>query len=159
MLKTWNKLWRLNFTCLWSGLNWFDTNRLALNIAKSHFFIFSRSGKVCPSLSTISTSKGPLSQPNVRYVRFLGISVDENLSFTNHIKRVQAKISRNFGIIRKLKHIFPGFILWTLYLSLIQPYLNYYNSIWMSTFQSLLHLVKVIHQKARQLVNKFNKGH
>lgn len=139
--------------------HWFDTNRLALNIAKSHFLIFSRTGKACPSLSTISTSKGPLSRPNVRYVRFLGILLDENLSFRNHIKMVQAKISRNLGIIRKLKHIFPGSILRTLYFSLIQPYLTYCNSIWMSTFQSLLHPIKVIHQKARQLVNEFNKGH
>ena len=72
---------------------------------------------------------------------------------------VQAKISSNLGIIRKLKHIFPGSILRTLYFSLIQPYLTYCISIWMSTFQSLLHPIKVIHQKTRQLVNEFSKGH
>ena len=109
--------------------HWFGTNRLALNIAKSHFLIFSRTDKVCPSLSTIFTPKGPLSRPNVRYERFLGILLDENLSFRNHIKIVQAKLSRNLGIIRKLKHIFPGSILRTLHFSLIQPYLTYCNSI------------------------------
>ena len=56
-------------------------------------------------------------------------------------------------------HIFPGSILWTLYFSLIQPYLTYCNSIWMCTFHSLLHPIKVIHQKAHQSVNEFNKGH
>ena len=128
--------------------HWFHTNRLALNIAKSNFLIFSRTGKVCPSLSIMSTSKGPLSRPNVRFLRFLRILLDENLSFRNRIKMVQAKISRNLGI-RKLKHIFPGSILWTLYFSLIHPYLTYCSSIWMSTFQRLLHPIKVILQKAR----------
>ena len=113
--------------------HWFDTNRLALNIAKSQFLIFSRTGKVCPSLSTLSTSKGTLSRPNVRYVRFLEIFLDKNLSFRNHNKMVQAKISRNLGVIRKLKCIFswiyssdPVFFTHSAILNLLQLDLDVY---------------------------------
>ena len=40
------------------------------------------------------------------FARYLGVLLDENLSFLKHIQAVELKLSRNLGIIRKLKHVF-----------------------------------------------------
>ena len=89
-------------------------------------------------MTELKTSKGSTSLPADRFIRFLGILLDENLSFKRHIESMRLKVSRGLGIIRKLKRVFPFSILRLLYFSLIYPYLCYCSSVWMSTFPSVL---------------------
>ena len=99
----------------------FEANCLALNVSKSQFLFFSRIGFQFPSLNIIPSSKAIISRSQNRFVRFLGVLVDENRSFKNHIKLLRLKMSRNLGMIRKLRFIFSGCILKLLYNSIIQP--------------------------------------
>jgi len=68
---------------------WFDTNPLALNLAKSSLFIFSRSGTCCPLVQTISTIHGDVTSPPDKHLRFLGSLFDKNVSFKHHCALVQ----------------------------------------------------------------------
>ena len=129
-------------------LNWFDINQLALNVKKSYLLIFSRTGVSCPTITELPTPRGSISRPPDRYVRFLGVLLDENLSFKLHVQVIRVKISRGLGIIRKLKRLFPFPILRLLYFSLIFPYICYCSSVWMSTFSSVLAPVHILHEKA-----------
>ena len=43
-----------------------------------------------------------------RFTKYLGINVDETLSFKDHVKSVSKILSRNLGSMRKLKHIPPS---------------------------------------------------
>ena len=61
----------------------------------------------------------------VSCITFLGITVDNKLSWIYHIDHTCKIISRNIGIINKLKFHFPTSSLLMLYSSLILPYLNY----------------------------------
>ena len=135
---------------------WFDANCLALNVAKSSFLIFSRISLACPELTNIQLSRGSLSRPKERYVRFLGILLDENLSFKHHIGLINMKISRSLGILRKLKHIFPGSVLKILFHCLVQSYVSYCPTIWMSTFSSFLKPLSKLYDKARRLIQETN---
>jgi len=89
----------------------FEANCLALNVSKSQFLFFSRIGFQFPSLNIIPSSKAIISRSQNRFVRFLGVLVDGNLSFRNRINLLRLKVSRNLGMIRKLRYIFPGCIL------------------------------------------------
>ena len=62
--------------------------------------------------------------------KFLGVTIDENLSWKNHIDGITKTISRNIGMINKLKFIIPERILHTLYCTLVLPYINYGILIW-----------------------------
>ena len=42
---------------------------------------------------------------------FLGITIQENLGWETHTNKVANKISRVIGIINKLKHFVPAYIL------------------------------------------------
>ena len=57
--------------------------------------------------------------------RYLGIYLDESLSWTNHVNYTATKISKTNGMLNRLKHILPQHILTTIYNSRINPYLYY----------------------------------
>ena len=93
-----------------------------------------------------------------QYVRFLGILVDENISFKRQIDFIKMKICRSLGILRKLRHTFPGSILKILFHCLIQSYVSYCPIVWMSTFPSLLKPLSKVYNKARNLIQETNRS-
>ena len=64
---------------------------------------------------------------------FLGIHMDETLTWKHHIGKVCSKISHSNYIIDKVKHILPKSSLHTLYLTIVQSHLNYGLHIWGSS--------------------------
>ena len=54
-----------------------------------------------------------------------GVLIDQNLSWKYHIDSIVTKISKNVGLIAKLRHSVPRPILLNIYNSLIHPYLTY----------------------------------
>ena len=61
---------------------------------------------------------------------FLGITLTETLCWDNHVNLVKINISKVIGILYRLKDVFPGETLKTLYTSLIASYLNYGLLLW-----------------------------
>ena len=61
---------------------WLDVNKLSLNIDKSNFIIFKSPRHFSPENSTIEIGNLPLKQ--TCYVKFLGVLLDENLSWKYH---------------------------------------------------------------------------
>ena len=74
----------------------------------------------------------------VKETVFLGVILDEHLSWKPHILSVSRKISKSIGIIYKSSFCLPKTSLRSLYCSLVYPYLTYYVSSWGSTYQSNL---------------------
>ena len=150
---------RLNLEYLFERvISWLDANFLTLNYSKSNFLIFLHVSQIYPKLSEIHQANGIIHRSKDRYVRFLGILVDENLSFKRHIDLIKMKICRSLGILRKLKHIFPGSILEILFHSLIRSYVSYCPIVWMSTFPSLLKPLSKVYNKARNLIKETNRS-
>ena len=53
-----------------------------------------------------------------------------NLNWKAHLKAISSKFSRVIGLLRKLKYIFPKYILCSIYNTLILPHLNYSLLAW-----------------------------
>ena len=106
---------------------WLLSNKLLLNVAKSKFMIFFKHPRTIPKLN-ISINGNQVEQ--VTNFNFLGITIDQNLTWKDHISKISIKIARVIGIMNKLKHIFPHQILRTLYNSLIHPHFIYGLYIW-----------------------------
>ena len=62
---------------------WLDVNKLALNIDKTNFIIFKSPQHSCPV--TVSIKIGSLPIRKTCYVTFLGVLLDENLSWKYHL--------------------------------------------------------------------------
>lgn len=125
--------------------SWFKLNKLSLNIKKSNFIIFSGKKVYPKNLSKIEIDS--IEMPQVSSTRFLGVNVDENLSWREHIDWVSKKINKSIGIIRKIGHLVTRNCLLTLYYSLIYPYLSYCSIVWASTFHTSLHRILVFQKR------------
>ena len=78
----------------------------------------------------------------VYFFNFLGIVINENLTWNNHISYISQKISPVVGIINRLKNQLPTRILKMIYNSLILSRLHYGNILWGGNPGSLLRLNK-----------------
>ncbi len=56
---------------------------------------------------------------------FLGLTINENLNWKSHINKIDNKISKNMGILNKLKYFFPLNAKVPIYNSLILSHLNF----------------------------------
>ena len=63
-------------------------------------------------------------------VKFLGVILDEHLTWHDHILMIKNKVSKVVGIINTLKWKLPTGILRNLYNSLMLPYLTYCTTAW-----------------------------
>jgi hypothetical protein len=96
----------------------------------------------------------------VKFTKFLGVLIDECLTWKNHIDCISKTISRNIGVMNKLKHSIPYRILHTLYCTLILPYLSYGILIWGNTCKSYLYkLVKLQKWAIRTVSNSHYRSH
>ena len=60
-------------------------------------------------------------------IKFLGVSIDENLTWKNHIEVVENKISKNIGVLYRASHLLDFKTLLKIYFSFIHIYISYAN--------------------------------
>ena len=106
---------------------WFEENRLTLNVKKTKFMVFHHTNKQFETPVLVIDN---VIIERVNSFSFLGLSLDENMSWKTHTNKIRAKISRSVGIINKLKNVLPLSIKVTLYNALILPHVNYNLIIW-----------------------------
>ena len=108
---------------------WLDTNRLSLNIEKTNFIIF-RSQRNHPLTDNINIKIGKQNVKRSQYVKFLGILLDENLSWKYHLSELAKKLARTCGMFFKIRHFLPVDVLICLYNSLFASFLQYGIVVW-----------------------------
>ena len=90
---------------------WLCINKLSLNLQKSKFMIFHNPSKVINSLPKISIHNVLIEC--VSHFDLLGISITQTLNWKYHIDKIIMKTSRCLGMLCKLKHFLPFYILKT----------------------------------------------
>ena len=64
----------------------------------------------------------------VSTVKFLGVTLDENLTFNDHVTKVTTNISKSVGIMRRLHCQLPVNVMIKLYYSLAYSYLTCFTT-------------------------------
>ena len=107
-ISNWATQWKMNFNP--------DTTKQVQEV------IFSRKLKktVHPPLLFNNASVTRISSQ-----KHLGIILDNQLKFDDHIKMVFRKISKTIGLLRKLHNLLPRAALITIYKAFIRPHLDY----------------------------------
>ena len=90
-------------------------------------------------------------------LKFLGVLLDENLCWKEHIKYIESKIAKNIGLLYKAKPHIDKHSLLSLYHSYIHSYINYGNIAWRSTTRTNLkkiysqqkHAIRIVYSKDR----------
>ena len=70
----------------------------------------------------------------VSQTKFLGVDIDNKLTWKKHIHYIAGNLSRGIGLVAKARKLLNSDALITLYYSFIYPYLCYCNHVWGSTY-------------------------
>ena len=103
-------------------------------------FYFSQRG--LSSLPILDLSINNIKIEQVNSFNFLGITIDSNLLWKEHVKKVRIKLSRSIGVIRRLQKTLACTTLKVLYNSLILPHLQYGLLLWGNHAKELTTLQK-----------------
>ena len=125
--------------------NWFKANKLALNESKTNYVIFHTRFTKPPDNFSIKLNDIELER--VKYTKFLGVLIQENLKWDTHINHVSNKVSRAVGILAILKHYLPKPVLFTIYHSLCISHISYALTAWGNSYASVIKRIDVLHKK------------
>ena len=140
--------------------NWFKANKLSVNASKTNFMTLGTSQMTNKIKEEFNIILDNTELDKVTSTKFLGIIIDENLVWKNHIDCISRTISRNIGVINKLKHYVPYRILHTLYCSLVLPFINYGILIWGKTSKCYLDKIAKLQKWAiRTITNSHYRCH
>ena len=110
--------------------DWLAVNKLSLNVGKTKFMLFHMTNKknianIIPTLKI-----GDVLIERKENFNFLGLLINEKLSWKPHVDSVSNRISKYVGVLNRLKRYLPSHILKTIYVSLIQSKMNYALLAW-----------------------------
>ena len=106
---------------------WCDVNRLSINFSNTNFMIIKSPKKKDDQVNiNIESADGRINVlQRKQKIKYLGVLLDERISFIHHISYICKRIARNNGIMPKLRHYLTLLQMKQIYYSLIYPYISY----------------------------------
>ena len=84
---------------------WFIANRLSLNGKKTKYTLFHKKSVrdniplKLPDLKTVNNSI-----KRTTSIKFLGVMIDANITWEDHLHTIEKKLAKNLGLLYKAKH-------------------------------------------------------
>ena len=111
-----------------SLVNWLRANKISLNAKKTEIVIFrSRHKKVTKQLNFRISGQKISPSP---FIKYLGLKLDENLSFTPHLNDLSLKLSRAVGMLSKVRHFVNYETLLNIYHAIFNSHIRYGCQVW-----------------------------
>ena len=130
---------------------WFKANKLSLNLGKTNYVLFrSRRKSVPPTDHILSIDSIPIAQ--VYSSKFLGVYIDQHLTWKDHINNISTKVAKNIGILSRVSYLLPAKVKLSLYYSLVYPYLIYCNIAWASNYPSRLNRLSILQRRVVRII-------
>ena len=90
---------------------WLASNKLSLNVAKTKFMLFRFPQKSKVSMPKLELQINGTSIEQVRTFDFLGLVINDTLSWKDHVNKISLKITKVIAVMRKIKHLVNSSIL------------------------------------------------
>ena len=133
---------------------WMKSNKLSVNIKKTNYVIFKPKQKSVHMSSQISFDSIAVKQ--VTEIKFLGVYIDEGLTWKSHISYICKKISKSVGIMYRFRFFLSSNTKISLYHTLIYPYLTYCTTVWFSTYITNLNRIFLLQKRAVRAMTNSN---
>lgn len=134
---------------------WLDQNLLTLNLSKTKFMCYSIYDLHLPDFQEMHIHSYQCLLDNkvncqcinsilaTNSIKYLGIIMDKNLKWCEHIDQLNKKLRKLISYFYKLRDIFPLQILKTVYLALAESILRYGICFWGGAFPTNLEILNV----------------
>ena len=107
--------------------DWFNANKLTLNVTKSVYVVF---GDHNNSLKNVTLKIGNTQIPKVSNAKILGLWIDEKLTWNTHIDKILTKMRSRIGLLKYSKNILTVHAKRILYFAQIYSVLTYGIVVW-----------------------------
>ena len=131
---------------------WITANKLRINAQKSSALIISPKSNDKASYQNLTILFDGFKINLSKSVKYLGVQIDDNLTFKTQINFLYSKLSRTLGVMFKVKHYLPKTYLLLLYNTLFHPHLICCIFAWSSTFCTYLNPLQTLQNKAIKLI-------
>ena len=128
--------------------DWFLSNKLSVNVDKSSLVNFNRKRRA--STLQVEINKSLLNTND--FCKYLGILVDGNHKFCEHVRYIRFKLARHSGVISKMRHYVPRSILLKYYFCNVKPIVQYGILVYGCTSFTVLEPILVMQRKIIRLI-------
>ena len=132
---------------------WYFNNRLSINAQKSNIMFVRSKQSVHNETSKLHIQIDGQELDQVDCVRYLGVDVDCNLTWAKHVQSVCRRIAYKLSILGRLSKFINKILLNTIYMSHIQPIIDYACSIWGNCAQADKELILRLQKRAARIVS------
>ena len=129
--------------------DWLYMNKLSVNAKKTNFMMFTNRNV---DIEQFHIKLAGSEIKHVPSLKFLGITIDNKLTWKNHLDIICNKLSKNVGVLYRIKML-PTNILRMIYNAIIAPFLDYGISIWGSAANIYLDRLFKLQKRAIRIVN------
>ena len=133
--------------------DYFKANKLSINLKKSTYIIIAPKSNIKDI--KIEIKLGNENMKRSKEIKFLGVTIDEGLTFKSHFENIKTKIKSGMTALCTTKHILPFKAKKLIYNGLIHSHISYCPTIWgtsMANWQ-LIQLQKIQKKALRLLFN------
>ena len=129
--------------------DWLRANKLSLNLAKTTFMLFTHC--LVPQSLTVTIRDQHIRRVSV--AKFLGVIIDEKLTFGSHISSVCKRIARSVGAMRRISAFMTPATLLNIYYALVQSHLSYAIKAWGGSAPNHLNRLSSLQNRALRLLS------
>ena len=137
-----------------SVCDWLKANKLSLNTIKTELMFIGTTQNITKINNLIAVRVDNKIIKRAKKVKYLGLVIDENRKWDEHVAYISSKIGRNLEVMKLLSDDIPLDSLVTLYLTLIEPYFRYCNTIWRNCEQGLLNKLQTLQNRAVMIITQ-----
>ena len=131
---------------------WFLSNRLSLNASKTNYQIYTNIRNSAAINIDVYINRTEIARCNT--VKYLGVLLDEKLKWESHISNTCLKISRNIGVMGRVKYFLSSKELMLLYNSIVLSHLNYCAMVWGTNYPTNVLAIHKLQKRALRIVDK-----
>ena len=132
-------------------VQWLRADKISLNLSKTEIVIFkSHSEQTTKHLNFRLSGQKIISKNHTKY---LGIIIDEHLTFKEYMTQLRQKLNRTNGLLAKLRHQVSSSLLKTIYFALFDSHLCYASQVWGQRSNNVVDMIKRTQNKAIQLIS------
>ena len=133
--------------------DWLCANRLSLNVLKTEFILFKTTHMALNHRFTLKLNGKTIFAS--KKVKYLGLIVDENLTWGHHIFELRKKLNRANGILSRLRYSnCPASVLLCVFHSLFMYHATYGICAWGSAKKDLLDVIYLAQKRAMRTITK-----
>jgi hypothetical protein len=135
--------------------DWYETNRLSLSLEKCKSMVINNN--LTHKLDNFSLELGDTKLDQVSQMKYLGVTIDDELNWQGHLKNIAMKINATNARLRRLRKILPIDIRIKIHKAINIPILDYASTVWGQFSKTTTDFInKLEHRCARTIIGNYD---